>query len=753
MDRADAIELAEQWLEATGQRLNQPDGVRVERDAVGRVPEGWFVPYGNVAFLDHGDSGKEIFPPPALVVTVPDGRLRFANTTPHPGFSAPVNWPGESRYSEIIDPEYREAGLHELGVPSNKVAAWEITHPDGRTEERVNPNFAPGPLRAGLPRHRNRLEALLNYLRMEQIDREKFVAGLFRAEVLVPLELGQEVPSEDAAPFREGDPVRVYSSSRRIPRSLRWWRMTVPTFVGKFPGRSMEINHGFDPSATVPSEELAAAFETFPNFREAPLFQPQPPVLETEPGMAGELDEQARRLQQQFQLPEPPELRKGWILEARRSGHDLTWDERSKLLLGSAWVTGNKSLSGVGYSSLYSARDDISRESWPADLHANGLVALHDQAGRVRPEVSTFGKFPRMGGEDPFTSWQAVVGAYVGFAVGDALGSAVDTLSWDEIRQRYGEAGITDLQIAFERPGQVSWRTQLLLFVTEAAIRAQNADELLAMRSSHARWLVTQGLTWEQAAGPLVAEHAGPDGWLVRVPELHAQRGASQQLLKVLRAVIAEPGTDHGLTGPMLLSWGVPSGLGRGAGLPGLVQGWHKAPLDAAATSGLSELIAGLFTKQPTVHSSWMAIAALSGRTHASEAGQRVSDVLKDVKRRLFRFFHYDNNEIEQIGTGQDTLSVLGRALFAAARRETDPRTALRVAVNHSGRSAMTGALAGAVVGARAGVAGLPPDWVEALDLGDLVQELADEAFWAFAHRNVYRQDFPEIWQQRYPGW
>ncbi|MFC7342132.1 ADP-ribosylglycohydrolase family protein [Saccharopolyspora griseoalba] len=162
--------------------------------------------------------------------------------------------------------------------------------------------------------------------------------------------------------------------------------------------------------------------------------------------------------------------------------------------------------------------------------------------------------------------------------------------------------------------------------------------------------------------------------------------------------------------------------------------------------------MADLFANRSTIHSAWMAIAAQRGRP-VTEAAREVSDVRKDVVRRLFRFFHYDNNEMEQIGTGQDTVSMMGRALFAAARRETDPRTALRVAVNHSGRSAMTGALAGAVVGARAGVAGLPPEWVEALDVGDLVQELADEAFWTFAHRNVYQQDFPEIWQERYPGW
>ncbi|QIZ34851.1 hypothetical protein [Saccharopolyspora sp. ASAGF58] len=46
------------------------------------------------------------------------------------------------------------------------------------------------------------------------------------------------------------------------------------------------------------------------------------------------------------------------------------------------------------------------------------------------------------------------------------------------------------------------------------------------------------------------------------------------------------------------------------------------------------------------------------------------------------------------------------------------------------------GAITGALVGARPGVAGLPREWVEALDAGDLVQDVADELFWNLGHRN-----------------
>lgn len=131
----------------------------------------------------------------------------------------------------------------------------------------------------------------------------------------------------------------------------------------------------------------------------------------------------------------------------------------------------------------------------------------------------------------------------------------------------------------------------------------------------------------------------------------------------------------------------------------------------------------------------------------------QVAAVVRDVDQRRTRYFDYDIELIERTGTGTDTLSVLGRALTAASRREYKPEMALRIAVNHSGSSALTGALTGAIIGARAGVAGLPRQWVEALDVRDLLLELAEDAFWHFAHRNVLAVEGDDDWTERYPRW
>ncbi|WAL66880.1 YrhB domain-containing protein [Amycolatopsis cynarae] len=68
MEAAEAVAKVDQWLREV--HAQSPNPVRIDRNAVRRVPEGWFVPYNSVAFLDQGDTWKQIFPPPALTVAV-----------------------------------------------------------------------------------------------------------------------------------------------------------------------------------------------------------------------------------------------------------------------------------------------------------------------------------------------------------------------------------------------------------------------------------------------------------------------------------------------------------------------------------------------------------------------------------------------------------------------------------------------------------------------------------------------------------
>ena len=65
-------------------------------------------------------------------------------------------------------------------------------------------------------------------------------------------------------------------------------------------------------------------------------------------------------------------------------------------------------------------------------------------------------------------------------------------------------------------------------------------------------------------------------------------------------------------------------------------------------------------------------------------------------------------------------------AVYAALRYPSDLKACLRAAVNHGGDSDSTGAIAGNILGAWLGMAGIPEDWLSHIELADRIEELSD---------------------------
>lgn len=79
---------------------------------------------------------------------------------------------------------------------------------------------------------------------------------------------------------------------------------------------------------------------------------------------------------------------------------------------------------------------------------------------------------------------------------------------------------------------------------------------------------------------------------------------------------------------------------------------------------------------------------------------------------------------------GCDTASqVIAGAVYACLTSSEDFDRAMIIAVNHSGRSAAVGAVAGAILGTRMGEEALPDFYIECLEPADLLRELADDLF------------------------
>jgi ADP-ribosylglycohydrolase len=81
---------------------------------------------------------------------------------------------------------------------------------------------------------------------------------------------------------------------------------------------------------------------------------------------------------------------------------------------------------------------------------------------------------------------------------------------------------------------------------------------------------------------------------------------------------------------------------------------------------------------------------------------------------------------VESLGAGWIAEEALAISLYCALTA-SDMRSALLLAVNHGGDSDSTGAIVGNLLGALWGEEAIPPEWLEALELRDVIARVADD--------------------------
>ncbi len=89
-----------------------------------------------------------------------------------------------------------------------------------------------------------------------------------------------------------------------------------------------------------------------------------------------------------------------------------------------------------------------------------------------------------------------------------------------------------------------------------------------------------------------------------------------------------------------------------------------------------------------------------------------------------------DGKAIRSLGEGWVGDEALAIAIFCALRYQDDLPECLSVAVTHDGDSDSTGAIAGNIVGAWLGAGAIPTDWLDAIELRDVVDDMARK-IWA----------------------
>ena len=263
------------------------------------------------------------------------------------------------------------------------------------------------------------------------------------------------------------------------------------------------------------------------------------------------------------------------------------------------------------------------------------------------------------------------LGAYLGLAVGDALGATVEFLTAGEIRHQYGVhrtiRGGGWLRLA---PGQVTDDTEMNLSLGRSLIRRGGLD-LGDVCEAFADWLkggpVDVGNTCRRGIRRYITEgtmHGPPcDG--------DAGNGAAMRILPV---ALGSLGNDERLTAWTIAQCHIT----------------HHHPLSDAAALTLGRMMHRLLAGQG-----------------AAGCRQAAEDLVSQSSN--FAFERYRGQSSAYV---VDTMQTVLHFFFKA----TDFENGLIAVVNQGGDADTTGAIAGMLFGAAFGLSAIPRSWLKKLD-------------------------------------
>ena len=355
------------------------------------------------------------------------------------------------------------------------------------------------------------------------------------------------------------------------------------------------------------------------------------------------------------------------------------------------------------------------------------------------------------------------LGSILGGAVGDALGAPVEFMSRKEIVDRFGGQGITDYAPAYGKLGAITDDTQMTLFTAEGLLRAyvRGCEKGIVSHESmvgyaYLRWLRTQG---EDASDALLA-HTAMDapGWLIGHRELHHRRAPGRTCLGALRGMNspgrAAANNSKGCGGVMRVA---PAGLYAlnykpvpwfafrlGQDLAALTHGHPTGFLPAGVLAVLVMTLAGGASFNTALE---IALECLKQEPDHEETLKAI-----DQACGLAVLGVEADTAIRALGQGWVAEEALAIAVYCVLKASS-LREGLLLAVNHDGDSDSTGAIAGNLLGAIYGANAIPGEWLEPLELRDVITETSDDLFsfrsWQISE---YGPIVPEgIWE-KYPG-
>ena len=331
------------------------------------------------------------------------------------------------------------------------------------------------------------------------------------------------------------------------------------------------------------------------------------------------------------------------------------------------------------------------------------------------------------------------VGCLLGCAVGDALGAPVEFLSLDRIRKQYGSSGVSGFEPAYGRRGGITDDTQMLLFTAEGLILSRVRKEysekdlvIPAIYHAYLRWLYTQETTRQDQLVKTHGTCAVVDGILTGYRELFSQRAPGNTCLGSLRSgkmgTLEQPlNNSKGCGGVMRVA---PVGLAFADAEKAFRIGCESAAITHGHPTGylcsgfLAALISRMVSGESLVKAISDAKQILVGYPHHEESLWAVERAV-DLSRKQ----DGTAEAVETLGAGWVAEEALAIGLYCALVAGDDFRKGALLAVNHSGDSDSTGAIFGNIAGAGYGRGLIPNAWLDALELKNVIEEVAGDLF------------------------
>ena len=330
-------------------------------------------------------------------------------------------------------------------------------------------------------------------------------------------------------------------------------------------------------------------------------------------------------------------------------------------------------------------------------------------------------------------------GMLLGLAVGDAMGYTIDGSSWREIQQSYGPNGLLGYDLVNGYADVTSY-TQLAAFTCNGLLLGLTRGQMTGKMLPLFRYVGLSSREWAASQKPW-GRPSTTFCWLLQVPEMCRRHCMDTRMLDALSR------DTLGAMEARFNSSSTPGSLTSAAAV-GLFS--HLYKVEQSELDLLGAEVVALSHGSPLAFLSGAALAHIISRSLSAPEVPLKNLVLEAAQSLKSQFGHQYSQSFEisnllnlAVSLAEDSrlnpvtameqlhclnaAQVLSGAVYACLRCGKSFDTAMIAAVNHSGRSAAVGAVAGAILGLRLGEKALPSFYIECLEPAETLGELAED--------------------------